>query len=135
MDVNDTKSRPGAQRTAADLELEALDRRDTIGLILIFVSLCVESCGGVLFFGGTWGHARGAIGYVGLALIVGGATVFCLTVWLLQPHKAARHAAHRLRHHARKLSAARREQPRSMTDAEFDALEDAVDRDATQPSG
>lgn len=118
-----------------DLELEALDLRDTIGLTLIFASLCVESCGAVLFYGGTWGHVHGAIGYTGLALLLGGATVFGLTAWLLQPHKAAKHAMHRLRHHARKLSLGGREQPHRMTDAEFDALEDAVDRDATQSPG
>jgi hypothetical protein len=135
MDSNETKSRRGASEITVDLELEALDLRDTIGLTLIFASLCVESCGVVLFYGGTWGHSHGAIGYVGLALLLGGATVFGLTVWLLQPHKAAKHAMHRLRHHARKLSPARREQPQRMTDAEFDAIEDAVDRDATQSQG
>jgi hypothetical protein len=116
-----------------DFELEALDLRDTIGLALIFASVCVETCGAVLFYGGTWGHAHAATGYTGLALLLGGATVCGLTVRLLQPHKAATHAAHRLRHHARKLSPARREQPRRMTDAEFDSLEDAVDRDAQSP--
>jgi hypothetical protein len=135
MDSNETKSRRGASEIRVDLELEALDLRDTIGLTLIFASLCVESCGAVLFYGGTWGHAHGAIGYTGLALLLGGATVLGLTVCLLQPHKAARHAMHRLRHHARKLSPARREQPQRMTDADFDALEDAVDRDATQSPG
>jgi hypothetical protein len=118
-----------------DFELEALDLRDTIGLTLIFASLCAGTCGAVLFYGGTWGNAHGAIGYTGLALLLGGVTVFGLTLRLLQPHKAAKHAAHRLRHHARKLSLTSREQPRRMTDAEFDALEDAVDRDATQSPG
>lgn len=135
MDSNETKSRRRASEMTVDLELEALDLRDKIGLTLIFASLCVESCGAVLFYGGTWGHLHGAIGYTGLALLLGGATVFALTVSLLQPRKAAKHAIHRLRHHARKLSPARREPPQRVTDAEFDALEDAVDRDATQSPG
>ncbi len=109
------------------MELEPLELRDTIGLTLIFVSLCVVSCGGVLFFGSAWWHVHGKTGYTGIALILGGGTTFWLTAWLLQPHKAAKHASHRLRHHAGKLRRARGEQARRMTDAEFDALEDEVD--------
>ena len=101
MDSNEAKSRRGASEIRADLELEALDLRDTIGLTLIFASLCVESCGAVLFYGGTWGHLHASLGYTGLALLLGGAAVFGLTAWALQPHKAAKHAMHRLRHHAK----------------------------------
>jgi hypothetical protein len=135
MDSSSAKSRRHAFERKVELELEPLELRDTIGLILVFASLCVDSCGGVLFYGGTWGHAHGATPYIGLALMLGGGTVFGLTMWLLQPHKAAKHASHRLRHHARKLSPARREQAQPMTDAEFDALEDAVDRDSTKSPG
>jgi hypothetical protein len=127
MDSHETAPRRGASSRRVELELEALDLRDKIGLTMIFASLSVESCGAVLFYEGTWEHARGAIGYIGLALMIGGATVFGLTAWLLQPHKAAKHAVHRFRHHARKLSPVRREQPRQLTDAEFNALEDAQD--------
>lgn len=114
------------------MELEPLALRDTIGLTLIFASLCVVSCGWALFFGSAWLHGHGETGYIGIALILGGGTAFGLTVWLLQPHKAAKHASHRLRHHARKLSRARREQAQPMTNAEFDALEDAVDRSSAK---
>ncbi len=82
-----------------------------------------------MFRGAAWGHARGATGYVGLALVVGGTAVLGLTVWLLEPHKALRHALHRVRHHARKLGPVRREPPTPMSDEEFDALEDQVDRE------
>jgi hypothetical protein len=80
MDSNETKSRPGASELRVDLELEALALRDKIGLTLIFASSCVGVCGAVLFYGGTWGHAHGEIGYTGLALLLGGYTVFGLTV-------------------------------------------------------
>jgi histidine ammonia-lyase len=114
-----------------ELELEPLELGERIGLALIFASLCVESCGAVLFFGSGSLHVRGQTGWTGLALMLGGAGVFGLTVWLLQPHKAAKHAAHRFRHHVRKARRALREQAQPMTDAEFDALEDVVDRAST----
>lgn len=127
----DSTNRPSKRRgleRKVELELEPLELRDKLGLTLIFASLCVVSCGGVLFFGSAWWHVHGRTGYTGIALILGGGTAFGLTVWLLEPHQAAKHASHRLRHHARKLRRPRREEAERMTDAEFDALEDAVDR-------
>ncbi len=132
MDPADAKSRRRALERTVELELEPLELRDTIGLTLIFASLCVVSCGGVLFFGSAWMHVHGKIGYTGIALILGGGTAFGLTVWLLEPHRAAKHASHRLRHHARKLRPARREKAQRMTDAEFDALEDSIDRSSAK---
>jgi len=115
-----------------ELEIEPLELRDTIGLILIFASLCVVSCGGVLFYGSAALRVHGRPGWTGLALILGGSAAFALVVWRLQPHKAVKHASHRLRYHARKL---RQGQTQPMTDVEFNALEDAVDRSATQTQG
>jgi hypothetical protein len=132
MEPNDAS---GGRRTVGRgrvLGLEPLPSRDVIGLTAIFASLCVVSCGAVLFFGSGALRLRGDTGWVGLGLWVGGAASFLLIVRLLEPHKAARHAAHRVRHHARKLRpsrAVREPEPEShMMDAEFDALEDAVDR-------
>jgi hypothetical protein len=132
MDQADAESRRRAFERRVELELEPLALRDVTGLTLIFASLCVVSCGWVFFFGSAWLHVHGRTGYIGIALILGGATAFELTVWLLQPHKAAKHASHRLRHHARKLRGAGREQAQPMTNAEFDALEDAVDRSSAK---
>lgn len=134
MDLTDPRSRRRAFERTVELELEPLQLRDKIGLTLVFASLCVVSCGGVLFFGSAWLHVHGKTGYTGIALILGGGTAFGLTVWLLQPHKAAKHASHRLRHHARKLRHGRHAPTQLMTDAEFDALEDSVDRSAVKPS-
>ena len=131
MESVDPKSRRRALETKVELEFE-LELREKIALTLIFASLCVISCGGALFFGSAWWHVHGKTGYIGIALILGGGAAFGLTVWLLQPHKAAKHAAHRLRLHARKLGSARREQVQPMTAAEFQALEDAVDRSSTR---
>lgn len=122
------KSPPRNSERDIELELKPLERRDTIGLTLIFVSLCVVSCGGVLFFGSAWWHVHGTTGWIGLALILGGGTAFWLTVQLLQPHKAAKHASHRLRHHARILRPHRAQAGQDMTDSEVDAIEDAFDR-------
>jgi hypothetical protein len=132
MDSTDAKSRRRAFERTIELELEPLELRDTIGLTLIFASLCVVSCGSVLFFGSAWSHLHGNSGYIGIALLLGGGMSFGLTLWLLEPRKAARHASHRLRHHARKLRRTRREPARPMTNAEFDALEDAVDQSSAK---
>ncbi len=56
----------------AELELEPLATSDAIGLFAIFVSLCVVSCGGVMFYGSDWSPTYDPIGWVGLALIIGG---------------------------------------------------------------
>jgi hypothetical protein len=132
MDSTGPRSRSRAFERTVELGLEPLQLRDKIGLTLVFASLCVVSCGGVLFFGSAWLHVHGKTGYTGIALILGGGTTFGLTVWLLEPHKAAKHASHRLRHHARKLRRARNARTQHMTDAEFDTLEDAVDRSSTK---
>lgn len=131
MDPVDPKSRRRTLETKVELEFE-LELRDKIALTLIFASLCVVSCGSALFFGSAWSHLHGKTGYIGIALILGGGTAIGLTLWLLEPRKAAKHASHRLRLHARKLRSARREQVQTMTAAEFQALEDAVDRSSTQ---
>jgi hypothetical protein len=123
----DGKSRLRVFERNVELELEPLELRDTIGLTLIFASLCIASCGGVLFYGSGWLHVHGDTGWIGLALILGGGVAFGLTAWWLQPHKAVRHASHRLRHHARKLRPQRAQPVPAMTDAEFDAVEDALD--------
>lgn len=120
-------SRLRAFERNVELELKPLELRDTIGLALIFASLCLVSCGSVLFFGGAWSHLQ-TTGYTGLALVLGGITAFGLTVRLLQPHKAVKHASHRLRHHARKLRPDRTQAEPAMTDSEVDAIEDAFDR-------
>jgi hypothetical protein len=116
-----------------ELELQPLTLRDTIGLTLTFASLCLVSCGGVLLFGGVWLHVRGETAWTGLWLVLGGSAAFALIVRLLQPHKAVKHASHRLRHHARKLRGNRARPAPAMTDAEFDALEDEVDSLASEP--
>lgn len=134
MDMTDPRSRRRGFETTVELALEPLELRDKIALTLIFASLCVVSCGGVLFFGSASLHVHGKTGYTGVALILGGGTVFALTLWLLEPRKAAKHASHRLRHHARKLRHTRHTRVELMTDAEFDALEDAVDRSSSTPS-
>ena len=130
----DGKSRLRIFERNLELELEPLELRDTIGLTLIFASLCVVSCGAVLFYGSGSPHVRGATGWTGLALMLGGGTAFGLTAWLLQPHKAVKHASHRLRHRARTLRP-RRSRGRAMNDAQFDALEDQVDRSSADPRG
>ena len=119
------KSRLRVFERNVELGLEPLELRDAIGLTLIFATLCVVSCGGVLFYGSGWLHVHGRTGWIGLALILGGGAAFWLTVWWLEPHKAVKHASHRLRHHARKLRPHRVEAAPAMTDAEFDAVEDA----------
>jgi hypothetical protein len=119
--MNDQSGLAAAEASRA-LEFVPLPRRDAIGLTLALAGFCVASCGAILW------HLPGTAGYVGLGLLCGGFTMFSLTIWLLQPHKAAKHAAHRFRHHARKVG--RQHTPTSapeMTDAEFDALEDALD--------
>lgn len=116
-----------SEQHVAELALEPLSLRDKIGLTLVFLSLCVVSLGGALFFGGAWGDHR-STGTIGGAVALGGGAVFVLTVWWLQPHKAAKHASHRLRHHARRLRFARGQGSHPMSEAEFDALEDAADR-------
>lgn len=127
MTASDGKSRLRDFGRNAELELEPLELRDTIGLTLLFASLCIVSCGGVLFYGSGSLHVHGDTGWIGLALILGGGAAFGLTVWWLQPHKAIRHASHRLRHHAHKLRPHRAQAAPAMTDAEFDAVEDALD--------
>jgi hypothetical protein len=116
-----------------ELEHAPLDLKDVIGLWLTFGSLCVVSSGGVLLFGGVWLHVHGKTAWTGLWLVLGGSAAFSLIVWLLQPHKAAKHASHRLRHHAGKLRRSRAQREPAMTDAQFDALEDEVDRQAAEP--
>lgn len=108
-----------------ELELEPLELRDTIGVTLIFASLCVVSYGGVLFFGGTSWRIHGETAWTGLWLILGGGTAFSLVIWRLQPHKSVKHASHRFRHHARKLRPRRVAAGPAMTDAQVDAIEDA----------
>jgi hypothetical protein len=100
-----------------ELGSEPLPWRDRIGLTLIFASLCVVSCGAVLFFGSASLHLHGRTGWTGLALILGGAAASTLTIGFLQPHKAAKHASHRLRYHARKLRPTHGEPAQSTTDA------------------
>jgi hypothetical protein len=53
-----------------EMELEPLEVRDTIGLTLIFASLCVVSCGAVLFYGSGWLHVHGKTGWTGVTLIL-----------------------------------------------------------------
>ncbi len=79
MDSTDAKSRRRASVRAAELELEPLALRDTIGLTLTFASLCVVSCGWVLFFESAWLHGHGETCYIGIALILGGAHASALT--------------------------------------------------------
>lgn len=67
-----------------------------------------------------------------MALILGGSTAFGLVVRLLRPHKAVKHASHRLRHHARGLRPRRERAGPAMTDAEFDAIEYALDRQSSR---
>lgn len=105
--------------------LEPLPTRDRLGLALIGLSGGAEACGSFMWLG------RGSIGWVGAALVAGGAVGICLTLWWLEPHKAAKHVGHRIRHHARnaqerRRKARQRSQP-TMTDAEFEALEDALE--------
>ena len=134
MGSDDVKSRFRVFETDAELELAPLARREGIELTLLFAGLCIESAGGVLLFGGIWAHLRGTTAWIGLWLVLGGIVLFGLMFWLLQPHKAAKHAAHRVRHHARKLRARRPPAAPPMTEAQFDALEDAVERSAAEPA-
>jgi hypothetical protein len=128
MDPTDLQPRRANVALRSELELVPLGRRDGIGLFLICASLCVVSCGGVLFFGSADLHVRGRTGFTGLALILGGCVVYGLTAWLLEPHESAKHASHRIRHHARRLRGADRGEVQSMTDDEFNELEDRVQR-------
>lgn len=74
MGSTDPKSRRRAFERTVELELEPLELGDKIGLRLIFASLCVMACGGVLFYGSAWLHVHGRTGYTGIALILAGGT-------------------------------------------------------------
>ncbi len=105
------------------MALEPLSVRDRVGLTLIGFSLCVASCGGIMW------HGRGATARVGDAMLAAGLVASALTIWWLEPHKAAKHATHRLRYHIRNAREWRRQRPQPvMTDAEFDAIENALER-------
>jgi len=129
MNSIDHESRLRAFERNVELELVPLELGETLGLVLIFASFCVESCGGIMFYYGVWGHVHGKTPYTGLALVLAGAVAFGLTFWAVQPHKAAKHATHRLRHHVRKLHSARAAPGRAaMADSEVDAIADSLDR-------
>lgn len=117
----------------AELELAPLAVRERIELTLLFVGLCIESGGATLWSGAVRLDVRGSTPWIGLWVMLGGIVLYCLMFWLMQPHKAAKHAAHRVRHHTRKLRphpAVPKAPP--MTEAQFEALEDAVDRAASE---
>lgn len=117
----------------AELEFAPLAVRERIELTLLFVGLCIEAGGATLWFGAVWSNVRGNTSWIGFWVMLGGIVWFCLLFWLMQPHKAAKHAAHRARHHARKLRP-RPAVPKAppMTEAQFEALEDAVDAAANE---
>jgi hypothetical protein len=130
------KSRFRVLETDAELELAPLALREGIELTLLLRGLCIESAGAILLFGGVSSHLHGNTAWIGLWLVLGGILLFLLMFWLLQPHKAAKHAVHRMRHHARRLQPRRAPAARPMTEAQFEALEDAVDHSAAEsPSG
>jgi hypothetical protein len=85
------KSRLRVFETNVELELEPLELREHIELILTLASLCVVSCGGILLFGGVWLHVHGKTAWTGLWLVLGGGASFFLLCWLQEPHKAAKH--------------------------------------------
>lgn len=113
-------------RAAASLSFKPLPVRDRVGLTLLFFGVSVGGCGWYMFLG------RGDTARIGGGLAAVGCVVVILAEWWLQPHRAARHAGYRLRHHARNASQWRRQAPSqwarpALTDAEFEAIEDELE--------
>jgi hypothetical protein len=118
---------PATARTGSGhpppLGSEPLPVRDRVGIGLILLSGLATACGSTMWFG------RGTVAWVGLWMVAAGFAGAFVTAWCLEPHKALKHAGHRIRHHARSAaSRPRRSQPPpAMTDAEFYAVEDALE--------
>jgi hypothetical protein len=89
--------------------------RERVGIGLGLVSAGAMACGSLMWLG------RGPTAMVGLGLLIAGCLLLCLITWWLQPHGAAKRAIK-----ARDRRLRERSGP-AMTDAEFDAVEDALD--------
>lgn len=105
--------------------LEPIATKETVGIGLILAFALADAAAGYMWLG------RGTTALVGLGIGGGSVLGITLTAWWLEPHKAAKrvhtHARHRLGHWRQK----RREQAQAdgghMSDAEFEAIEDALE--------
>lgn len=124
-----TKHSPSGRSTRARRRpppgLEPIVTKDAVGIGLILAFGLVDAVAGYMWLG------RGTTAIVGLGIWGGSVIGIILTAWWLEPHKAAKrvhtHARHRLRHRRerrRKTAGTGREH---MSDAEFDAIEDALE--------
>lgn len=97
---------------------EPMSIRERIGIVLLLFSLGVGSCGGWML------HGRGSVGWIGLAMVGASGVGIAIASWWLNPRTMHQRfkdwRAHR--RHARH----QRPEPK-MTEAEFDAIEDALE--------
>jgi hypothetical protein len=111
-------ARPSAdpeRRTDQRSEREPVPVRERAGIGLVVVGGGMLACGGLM----CWG--RGVAALIGLALVVAGSATIAAATWWLQPHGAAKRA---LQARNRRLQ---RPSGPVMSDAEFEAIEDALD--------
>jgi hypothetical protein len=103
------------RRAAQGPEREPIPVRERLGIGLLLAGGGMLACGWLMWSG------RGSVGMIGLALLVVGLAIIALVTWWLQPHGAAKRA---LKARNRRLQ---RPSGPVMSDAEFEAIEDALD--------
>ena len=101
-------------------ETEPTSVREWVGGALLVLSFGVASAGSWMWLG------RGTVAAVGAALVLGAVVTIPLTVWWLKPHKAATRARDRAKTR-RERRGAFHHTPPAMTEAEFDAIEEALE--------
>ncbi len=105
--------------------LGPIPAKDKVGIGLILVFALVDACAGYMWLG------RGITAMLGLEMWGGSLVGILLTAWWLEPHKAAKrvhtHARHRLRHRRERRRDHAQADGEHMSDAEFDAIEDALE--------
>jgi hypothetical protein len=115
-----------ASRRAALPDLDPIPFRDQIGIAVILCCAPLTAAGSMMWLG------RGSIVLIGVGCVGTGLAGFVFVAWWLDPQRVATHAAHHVRHHAIRLRdrhlPRRRPHPEpTMTEGEFEAVEDALE--------
>ncbi len=114
---SEPSSAPGQPRDALAPKPEPMSIREKIGIAFLLFSLGVGSCGGWMWYG------RGTAARVGLALLVASLIAITIASWWLNPRTMHQRYRDRRAHRRR----AHQPPEPKMTEAEFDAIEDALE--------
>jgi hypothetical protein len=109
---------PSKPRAAPPPKPEPMATREKVGIAFLLLSLAVGSAGGWMWYG------RGSVGRIGLALMVASVIAITIATWWLNPRTMHQRFKDRRAHRRH----ARHQRPEAkMTEAEFDAIEDALE--------